>query len=144
MTAKVFWQYLLTLPINSAKLGNFLSNDFEPLDLGLYKGRIPLRVELEVANLQEMEDQPSLPQYDWVYPDDVARAVGYSSDSLPNGQSRVRVERDGPFRRFYEVGAVTWWRNGEWERTGHILVLDLDKGRQRHPWIILLNEWIDW
>lgn len=32
---------------------------------------------------------------------------------------------------------------GEWDRTGHVLVIDMDDRdvRHRHPWLILASEW---
>ena len=30
-----------------------------------------------------------------------------------------------------------------WERTGHALVMDMDEGRDRHPWIVLAEYWPD-
>ncbi|KAL9043939.1 MAG: hypothetical protein Q9214_002890 [Letrouitia sp. 1 TL-2023] len=147
LTAKAFWYNLYTLPLTSDKgtssLGHFLNNDFEHLDLGLLKGKTPLRLTVEIGNFLYMQDPPNLPEYDWIEPPDGASAVGYLPEPLPNGQNRVPVERDGPLRRFMEIGTVSWWRFGEWEPTGHIMVIDLDKDRQRHPWIILSNEWVD-
>ncbi|KAI4161643.1 MAG: hypothetical protein LQ342_004651 [Letrouitia transgressa] len=146
-TAEVFWKNLLTHPLTSKEewrsFLRFLDSDYEDLDLGLLRGNILLRLKLETANFLEMEDPPVLPEYDWISPLGGAKAVRYSTGPLLDGQSRVRVKRDGPLRRFMEIGAISWWKNDEWERTGHIMVIDLDEGRQRHPWFILCNEWTD-
>ncbi|KAL9611714.1 MAG: hypothetical protein Q9167_003637 [Letrouitia subvulpina] len=146
-TAKQFWHGFLTLPIYKSgqklSLIEFISNDFEDLDLGLLRGRIPLRLRISYANLLEMTAQPSLPNYDWIEVPDGAFGVKYLSEPLPKGLSRVPVTGDGPLRRFMEIGSVMCWQCGDWEATGHILVVDLDKDRQRHPWFILCDQWGD-
>ncbi|CAO1606090.1 hypothetical protein XANCAGTX0491_009588 [Xanthoria calcicola] len=48
---------------------------------------------------------------------------------------------DGVLRRFEEVGHLLINGLDGWVRTGHVLVLDMDTGRNRQPWIIPASEW---
>ncbi|KAI4207458.1 MAG: hypothetical protein LQ346_000587 [Caloplaca aetnensis] len=51
---------------------------------------------------------------------------------------------DDKLRRFAALGWVIMENSeGEWEKTGHVLVMDMDDRavRHRHPWLILASEW---
>jgi hypothetical protein len=46
----------------------------------------------------------------------------------------VDASEDTKLRRFASLGWVIHVRpNGSWSKTGHALVMDMDKGRDRHP-----------
>ncbi|KAL8685432.1 MAG: hypothetical protein Q9218_007765 [Villophora microphyllina] len=45
-------------------------------------------------------------------------------------------------RRYVGIGwiaIINKW--GDWEKTGHVLVMDMDWDRDHHPWIILAKQW---
>lgn len=46
-------------------------------------------------------------------------------------------------RRWYPLGGLAYKRGKHFELTGHMLVMDIDHGRDHHPWIILASEWPD-
>ena len=49
---------------------------------------------------------------------------------------------DRVLRRFISLGYIMIMNYyGGWEKTGHVLVLDADHGRNSHPWIVLASEW---
>ncbi|KAL8748416.1 MAG: hypothetical protein Q9184_007319 [Pyrenodesmia sp. 2 TL-2023] len=56
----------------------------------------------------------------------------------------VTARDDDKLRRFAALGWVVMESpNGEWDKTGHVLVIDMDDRdvRHRHPWLILASEW---
>ena len=64
----------------------------------------------------------------------------------------IPIKKDGPLRRFccLEWIVISHPPRGYcsrpdkylwWHRTGHVLVVDLDEGRERQPWIVLAAEW---
>lgn len=54
----------------------------------------------------------------------------------------VRPTDDKKLRRFTSLGWVMQkFGDGTWEMMGHVLVMDMDRGRDRHPWIVLAHEW---
>ncbi|KAK4693810.1 hypothetical protein P7C71_g3653, partial [Lecanoromycetidae sp. Uapishka_2] len=71
-------------------------------------------------------------------------AISYP-DGHPSNESQDVVEwtpaRDHRLRRFTSLGWVVEKRKISWEKTGHVLVMDRDLGRDRHPWIVLAHEW---
>ncbi|KAL8823370.1 MAG: hypothetical protein Q9191_005917 [Dirinaria sp. TL-2023a] len=49
---------------------------------------------------------------------------------------------DNKLRRSASLGWVIHVRpDGSWRKTGHVLVMDMDAGRDRHPWFVLASEW---
>ena len=49
---------------------------------------------------------------------------------------------DQVLRRFISLGYIMMKKpHREWEKTGHVLVLDADRGRNCHPWIVLASKW---
>lgn len=72
-------------------------------------------------------------------------AIGYP-DERPAGPDKHRrvvdASEDTKLRRFASLGWVIHVRpNGSWSKTGHALVMDMDKGRDRHPWFVLPSHW---
>ena len=46
--------------------------------------------------------------------------------------------------RFWPLGYLLYRRSTHhFERTGHVLVMDMEPGRERHPWIVLASQWAD-
>lgn len=50
----------------------------------------------------------------------------------------IRPKDDDVLWRFYPLG---WMLNQFLEKTGHVLVIDMDRDRGRHPWVVLAPEW---
>ncbi|KAL8950108.1 MAG: hypothetical protein Q9222_003835 [Ikaeria aurantiellina] len=78
---------------------------------------------------------------DYFFAPDLAMAVSYAEGHPPEGQLHLVSPQDNVLRRFWEVGLIMKKWRGWWIRTGHVLVIDVEKGRERHPWIILASEW---
>ncbi|KAL8918200.1 MAG: hypothetical protein Q9208_007476 [Pyrenodesmia sp. 3 TL-2023] len=57
---------------------------------------------------------------------------------------RLRARDDDNLRRFAALGWVIMETSeGNWEKTGHVLVIDMDDREVRHrqPWLILASQW---
>ena len=47
-------------------------------------------------------------------------------------------------RRVWSLGFLAERLDNEyWQRTGHAVMMDMGRGRNKHPWIILASEWPD-
>lgn len=56
-----------------------------------------------------------------------------------------RREEDQRLRRFCPLGWIAQKRGEHnWDLTGHALVMDMDRGRDRQPWIVLASKWPNW
>ena len=63
-----------------------------------------------------------------------------SEDAAPS--LRVKSAEDKKLRRFASLSWIIHvCTNGSWYKTGHVLVMDMDQGRQHHPWIVLASGW---
>jgi len=82
---------------------------------------------------------------DWHYAAADPGAIGYPDEhpAAPDAQKRVvKSSEDTKLRRFASLGWVIHVRpNGSWSKTGHALVMDMDEGRDRHPWLVLASHW---
>ncbi len=53
-------------------------------------------------------------------------------------------EEEQRLRRFCPLGWIAQKRGEHtWDLTGHALVMDMDRGRDHHPWIVLASQWPD-
>lgn len=66
--------------------------------------------------------------------------VKYGEVHPSEGEYRLVTPGSGILRRFWEVGWIIMDCGGCWEKTGHVLVVDLDS-EDRQPWIILASNW---
>ena len=58
----------------------------------------------------------------------------------------VDPNQDGKLRRFWPLGWIAYKHSEDtWERTGHVLIMDMDTdhNRDRDPWLILASKWPD-
>lgn len=64
----------------------------------------------------------------------------------------VDESEDDPdiLRRIWPLGYLAYQQGAggqawevAWECTGHVLVMDMERGRDHHPWIVLASEWHD-
>lgn len=68
------------------------------------------------------------------YPD------GHPSDM--RGSSEYQSSEKEKLRRFASLGWVIHvLPDGSWYKTGHVLVIDMELGRNRQPWFVLASEW---
>ena len=70
----------------------------------------------------------------------------FSSTSQPTRRHFVKDDDDDILRRFVSLGFVVQeseHHKGTWEKTGHVLVMDMGdkRARHRHPWMILASKW---
>lgn len=129
----------LTNSYDAQGMANFLGNTYFPtiIELGKLDGKIPLRF---APGTHSFEDGTIIcpPAHEPVSTGMLA--VGYYHHPL-TGPTQTRSGDDGTLRRFKEVGSVLAEDLHGWNRTGHVLVIDMDEGRNRHPWIILASAW---
>lgn len=67
-----------------------------------------------------------------------------SSSSRDPMRTRFKAEDDDKLRRFAALGWVIMQNEeGAWQKTGHVMVIDMDDRdvRHRQPWFILASEW---
>lgn len=73
------------------------------------------------------------------YPD------GHPSIDYEEGGSKYQMlidpEEDSRLRRFCPLGWIAEKREYGWHLTGHVLVMDMDRGRDHHPWVVLASQW---
>ena len=70
------------------------------------------------------------------YPD------GHPSEADSEGSSEGRPKE--VLSRFWPLGYLSYRRGEDYfVRTGHVLVMDMERGRDHHPWIVLASDWSD-
>lgn len=117
---------------------------FGVISLGRVYDDVELGVKPELGALPEstiaVDDFTTLP-----FARGISAAISYS-DQHPSHESAyqrsLKPVYDQQLRRFVSLGWVfRKFDDGMWEMTGHVLVMDMDRGRDRHPWIVLAHEW---
>lgn len=69
------------------------------------------------------------------------RSISYSDGHPSEPSFKVRASEDSTLRRFVCLGWVLHQSStGWWNDTGHVLVVDMDHGRDRHPWFVLSSK----
>lgn len=75
-----------------------------------------------------------------IYPDSLPSIEHEKGGSMY--QDVIDPQKDKPLRRFCPLGWIAQKRGEHsWDLTGHALVMDMDRGRDRHPWIVLASQW---
>ncbi|KAL8657348.1 MAG: hypothetical protein Q9226_001997 [Calogaya cf. arnoldii] len=135
---KSLYQCQLKEPNDCNRLARFLNrSSFPIIHLGKLDGKIPLRL---LPGNHHLEDMIVIPDDHHSTPSG-AMAVKYDDRHAQLGTSPGSRD-DGILRRFKEIGSVMMVQGASgWVETGHVLVIDMGEGRNRHPWIILTNEW---
>ena len=61
----------------------------------------------------------------------------------PEDEIRLGLSEDdeNKLRRFVSLGWIVKGDEEVWHKTGHALVVELEPGRERNPWIVLAYEW---
>lgn len=122
--------------LNSKRLGS--------LDLGNLYGNTEAKLKL-IPGLAALPTSKETDPTDWHYAATDSGAISYP-DGHPSkfDEPRLIIKslEDNRLRRFASLGWVIHVRpNGSWSKTGHALVMDMDEGRNRHPWIVLASHW---
>ncbi|KAL8722991.1 MAG: hypothetical protein Q9225_000607 [Loekoesia sp. 1 TL-2023] len=145
-TATEVWHKLYHDPLTNETETNafckFLNYSYfaKVIDIGKLDGKTPLRLAPGTGLIDEGEDLFD----DLDFADHGSSAVIYTEGHHPSSGTSSRQpssKDDGILRRFWEVGYILMGTGTEWVKTGHVMVIDVDKGRDRHPWIILAKEW---
>ncbi|KAL8857376.1 MAG: hypothetical protein Q9178_006142, partial [Gyalolechia marmorata] len=134
-TASQLWHRLyhhpLTTTVQSNELAKFINNSFFPevIELGKLNGETPCRLAPRHGLLNESENLFGNLSYAPVS----AYAVSYAEGHPSEEEISLVVPRDDSvLRRFREIGNIIIMTElGDWQMTGHVMVMDLD--RDRHP-----------
>ncbi|KAL8853174.1 MAG: hypothetical protein Q9221_001908 [Calogaya cf. arnoldii] len=151
-------------PNGSDLLRIIMPGHMEPISIGKIYGEVLLKLLPTLGALPA----PDIPGFDGPfdfaatdsgaisYPDGhpSEEQLGSFWDDLPGGDSKrpsqkppvIKAADDDKLRRFAALGWVLQQekgRNGQWKKTGHVLVIDMDDRdiQQRQPWLVLASSW---
>ena len=115
----------------SIPLGKLYGLNDAKLELIPGVGALPITEQIDVTNLRYAATDSGAISY----PD------GHPSE-FDEPRLIVKSLADNKLRRFASLGWVIHVRpNNSWRKTGHVLVMDMDEGRDHHPWFVLASEW---
>lgn len=149
-TAEQFWQAAYDFdPHNStASTGSDLSRmltmrNLPDIPLGNLGGTAKLALIPGMGALPNTEKEQGLTELRYAATD--SGAISYPDahpSELEDDDFKVRASQDNRLRRFAALGWVIFvLPDGLWNKTGHVLVMDMDETRDRHPWFVLASEW---
>ena len=70
------------------------------------------------------------------------QAISYPDGHPSEGEiTLVPSEDEDKLRRFVSLGWIVEGDEKVWHKTGHALVVNLEPGRERNPWIVLASTW---
>ena len=70
------------------------------------------------------------------------QAISYPDGHPSEGELKLDPSKDETkLRRFVSLGWIVTGDEKIWHKTGHALVVDLEPGRERNPWIVLAKQW---
>ena len=127
-------------------LGLLDPRSFAPVPLGKLRGEIMCALEPEICLGPDDEIYfPRRQNFELSASNDVVTwAIDYAYGH-PSGNDQYctthTATEDDTLRRFISLGYVLMMIDGDWIKTGHVLVLDADHKRQCHPWFVLVTEW---
>lgn len=121
-----------------------IMSNLETIPLGFYGAEQNARFDLmpAIAALPTTEDVEGLTSLELA--GTALRAISYPDGHPSEYEDSVRnikSEEDIVLRRFVCLGWVIHVTKESWQRTGHVLVMVMDEGRDRHPWIVLASHW---
>ena len=142
----------IKMPARETELVKLLVTDaVPPIALGMIGGIAPIwllpkKDVLKASNI-DVAHFTSFPVAD-TDSAGVKYADGHPSFDYRHGDRYFRLvqsPRSGEvLRRFWPLGYLAYQRaNDVWDYTGHVMVMDMEPDRERHPWIILAPEWPD-
>ena len=135
---------LSTPPGTESDLQKILSDKrLGSVPLGRLWGEFKLELIPEIGALPTTEDTEGLTAFSYAATDSGAIIYedGHPSDFEAPGL-KVNPPEDDKLRRFASLGWIILVQpDRSWSRTGHVLVIDMDERRNRHPWIVLASHW---
>ena len=121
------------------------SHRLDAIPLGNLWGTAKLELIPELGCLPRTELPKNCTTFGYARTDSgaIVYADGHpSEDDIAQYEVRFSASEDHALRRFVSLGwIIKVEKDGNWEKTGHCLVMDMDKGRDRRPWIVLASEW---
>ena len=125
------------------QLYKLLSSDkLGAIPLGKLWGQTTLKLIPAIGALPTSPLPPGVVKYDFSATD--SGAIMYA-DGHPSEEAYgewISSAADDKLRRITSLGWVIRVEgNGSWARTGHVLVMDMARDRDRHPWFVLASEW---
>lgn len=155
-TAKDLWQAVgrydpmaatPTSPLDDNELTPLIrSSRCGPVPLGRLRGEVSFAMFPAIGCPKPLESINK----DWDIDFDPVPAPGFMgaiayTEGHPSEEDfhlKVKSSDDTTLRRYFEIGwLIQVDRDGGWTRTGHVLVIDADHGRNKQPWIMLASEW---
>ncbi|KAI4270285.1 MAG: hypothetical protein L6R38_007174 [Xanthoria sp. 2 TBL-2021] len=137
----------------------FTSGCMEPISIGRIYGKtllklLPVMGALPAPDIPDFEtpfdfaatDSAAI-SYPDAYPSEeelTPQGEELSSGAMAQTPTTVKAQDDDKLRHFAALGWVLQeGRDGGWNKTGHVLVIDMDDRdiRHRHPWLVLASEW---
>ncbi|KAL8935867.1 MAG: hypothetical protein Q9216_005218 [Gyalolechia sp. 2 TL-2023] len=129
-----------------------------PYTIGKLYGKTTLKLLPAIGCLPAHPIPDFDPPFDFAATDSVAISYpdGHPSEELLAGKfqlpsssgvqvtATIKAQDDDKLRRFAAIGwVITEQAGGRWEKTGHVLVVDMDDRAVRHrqPWLVLASEW---
>ncbi|KAL8721648.1 MAG: hypothetical protein Q9225_001697 [Loekoesia sp. 1 TL-2023] len=165
-TSKDFWAAAydydphVNAPPSSRKLSEMFSSgrlSDATITIGKLWGQTKLRLVPCFGSLPAQEI-PTEPSFHYApsrcgaisYPDghpsedNLRLTIVSESSSRPKSRPVITADEDKVLRRFVSLGWVQMQDSvGQWRKTGHVLVMDMDDKtvRRRQPWLVLAFEW---
>ena len=147
LTAAEFWDAALRFdPLSRPEVETdlekiFSDNRIDSIPLGKLKGLTKLELIPAIGALTTNQNSPGTALR---YAATDAGAL-YYPDGHPSdlrGSSEYQSSEKTKLRRFASLGwAIHVLPDGSWYKTGHVLVIDMEAGRDRQPWFVLASEW---
>lgn len=82
-----------------------------------------------------------------IYPDGHPCQYREKASQSTSAHQSVTEQKDdldpNKLRRWCAIGGLAYKYGDEFRLTGYVLVMDMDKDRNHHPWLILASEWPD-
>ena len=119
----------------------FADNRIDSIPLGKLQGLAKLELIPAVGALPITQNNPGIALR---YAVTDAGALYYPDGHPPDlsGSSEYQSSEKEKLRRFASLGWVSHvLPDGSWYKTGHVLVIDMEEGRNRHSWFVLASEW---
>lgn len=141
-TTEQVWDAAYTLDTPSASIdwyGFMNSGKFSPIPLGKLYGEHELWLLVAPDILDPCQEIP-LPNLSYSNQQDIL-ALSYPDGHPSTAEIRQPDSAQEKLRSFADLGWIAQESGGHWIETGHVLVIDMEPGRDRQPWIVLAERW---
>lgn len=123
------------------------SERFEKIIIGKFRGEESFGLIPAIGILESTKLPVGCSELELAYTDGGAISyVGGHPSEAEHHTVKTSAPKKGTLRRFMSLGLMirldSTVKHG-WERTEHVLVIDMDEGRHRHPWIVHASHWPD-